>query len=142
MRVIGGGTAGSTLVSYCLALAMLWTTVAYDAKFDYAENSTLGECRNMGPESSSSRHIDHLVHKSRKRLSILKYIFGRGWGADSFTNINTYLALIKPILEYCYPIYSCVSKTNLQKLERVQLSAACTLTGFHNSCPSDNFMMI
>ncbi|GFT52950.1 hypothetical protein TNCV_1460501 [Trichonephila clavipes] len=46
-RVIGNGTAGNTLVSYCLALAMSWTTVAYDAKSDYAENFKLGESRNM-----------------------------------------------------------------------------------------------
>ncbi|GFY15954.1 hypothetical protein TNCV_1285991 [Trichonephila clavipes] len=43
-RVIGGGTAGSTLISYCLVFAMLWTTVAYD---DYAENFRLGESRKV-----------------------------------------------------------------------------------------------
>ncbi|GFU99339.1 transposable element Tcb2 transposase [Trichonephila clavipes] len=46
-RMIGDGTAGSTLISYCLALAMLRTTITYDAKFDYADNFKLGESRNM-----------------------------------------------------------------------------------------------
>ncbi|GFX37120.1 putative RNA-directed DNA polymerase from transposon BS [Trichonephila clavipes] len=57
------------------------------------------------PEISSSRHIDHLVHKSRKQLNILKYISCHDWGADSFTIRNNYLALFRPILEYGCPIY-------------------------------------
>ncbi|GFX40825.1 hypothetical protein TNCV_3760461 [Trichonephila clavipes] len=46
-RVIGSGTAGRRLVSNCFALATSWTTVTYDAKFDYAEHFKLGESRNM-----------------------------------------------------------------------------------------------
>ncbi|GFX40881.1 uncharacterized protein TNCV_3761021 [Trichonephila clavipes] len=49
-RVIGGGTAGSTLVSYCLSLATSWATFAYDAKFDPAENFKLGEGRDLRNE--------------------------------------------------------------------------------------------
>ncbi|GBM05219.1 hypothetical protein AVEN_181610-2 [Araneus ventricosus] len=41
------------------------------------------------------------------------------------------------ILEYGYPIYCCASDTNLQRLERVQLSAARFITGLRNSCPKD-----
>ncbi|GFU70101.1 putative RNA-directed DNA polymerase from transposon BS [Trichonephila clavipes] len=53
----------------------------------------------LDPEISSSRHIDHLVDKSRKRLNILKYLSGRDWSADSSPFRNTYLALIRPILD-------------------------------------------
>ncbi|GFS37691.1 RNase H domain-containing protein [Nephila pilipes] len=91
----------------------------------------------LDPEITSCRYIDHLVIKSRKRLNILKYISGRDWVADSFTLRNTYLALIRPILEYGYPIYCCASKTNLQKLERVQLSPARIITGLRNNCPNN-----
>ncbi|GFV33885.1 putative RNA-directed DNA polymerase from transposon BS [Trichonephila clavipes] len=86
----------------------------------------------LDPEISSSRHVDHLMYKSRKRQNILKYISGRDWGTNSFTIRNTYLALIRPILEYGYPIYYCATKTNLQKLERVQLNTARILTGIRN----------
>ncbi|GFT08625.1 probable RNA-directed DNA polymerase from transposon BS [Trichonephila clavipes] len=90
----------------------------------------------LDPEFNSNKHIDHLVSKARKRLNILKYLAGRDWGADAITLRTTYISLIRPILEYGYPIYSCASETNLQKLERVQLSAARIILGLRNSCPS------
>ncbi|GBO19426.1 hypothetical protein AVEN_148983-1 [Araneus ventricosus] len=40
-------------------------------------------------------------------------------------------------IKYGYPIYCCASNTNLQRLERVQLSAARIITGLRNSCPKD-----
>ncbi|XP_071043369.1 uncharacterized protein [Parasteatoda tepidariorum] len=82
-------------------------------------------------------HIDHLVSKARKRHNILKYLAGRDWGVDANSLRTTYISFIRPILEYGYPIYSCASETNLQKLERVQLSATRIISGLRNSCPSD-----
>ncbi|GBN26357.1 hypothetical protein AVEN_272409-1 [Araneus ventricosus] len=46
-----------------------------------------------------------------------------------------YTALILPDLEYGYQIYQVASQTNLNKLERVQLSAAQTITGLRSCCP-------
>ncbi|GFW77441.1 RNase H domain-containing protein [Trichonephila clavipes] len=57
--------------------------------------------------------------------------------AHSVTVKNTNFSLIRPILEYGYPIYCCAFKTNLQELEQVQLSTARILTGLRNKCPSD-----
>lgn len=91
----------------------------------------------LDPEFNCNKHIDHLVSKARKRLNILKYLAGREWGADANTLRTTYISFIRPILEYGYPIYFCASETNLQKLERVQLSAARIILGLKNSCPSD-----
>ncbi|GIX95651.1 reverse transcriptase domain-containing protein [Caerostris extrusa] len=36
-----------------------------------------------------------------------------------------------------FPVYCCASNTNLQKLERVQLSAARVITGLRNTSPND-----
>ncbi|GBO08626.1 hypothetical protein AVEN_120138-1 [Araneus ventricosus] len=47
----------------------------------------------------------------------------------------TYTALIRPVLEYGYQDYQLVSQTNLNKLERVQLSAARIITGLRSCCP-------
>ncbi|GIY77198.1 putative RNA-directed DNA polymerase from transposon BS [Caerostris extrusa] len=44
---------------------------------------------------------------------------------------------ITPILEYGILVYCCASNTNLQKLERVQLSAARVITGLRNTCSND-----
>ncbi|GFU15878.1 putative RNA-directed DNA polymerase from transposon BS [Trichonephila clavipes] len=82
-------------------------------------------------------HIDNIVFKARKRLNILRYISGRDWGAGAGTLRNTYISLIRPILEYGVPVYCSASVTNLQKLKKVQLSTARIITGLKNSCPRD-----
>ncbi|GIX70088.1 putative RNA-directed DNA polymerase from transposon BS [Caerostris extrusa] len=62
---------------------------------------------------------------------------GRDWGADAGTLRNTYISLIRPILEYGITVYCCASNTKLQKLERVQLSAVRVISGLRNTCPND-----
>ncbi|GFS97579.1 putative RNA-directed DNA polymerase from transposon BS [Trichonephila clavipes] len=91
----------------------------------------------LDPEILSNRHLEHLALRARKCIKILKYISGHDWGADAGTLRNTYVCLIRPILEYCFPIFCCSSDSNFQKLERVQLSAARIITGLRNSCPKD-----
>ncbi|GBM46153.1 hypothetical protein AVEN_48680-1 [Araneus ventricosus] len=54
----------------------------------------------LDPEILSNKHIDYLVLRARRRLNILKYISGRDWGADVSTLRNSYISLIRPILEY------------------------------------------
>ncbi|GFX91449.1 uncharacterized protein TNCV_3545321 [Trichonephila clavipes] len=66
-------------------------------------------------------------------MKILKYISGRG----ARTLRNTYIALIRPILEYGVQVYQVASASNLDKLERVQLSTVRVITGLRNSCPRD-----
>ncbi|GBL90830.1 hypothetical protein AVEN_100134-1 [Araneus ventricosus] len=44
---------------------------------------------------------------------------------------------IRPILEYGYQVYQVASDTNLKKLERLQLSAACIVTELLGSTPAD-----
>ncbi|GFV79892.1 RNase H domain-containing protein [Trichonephila clavipes] len=60
---------------------------------------------------------------------------GRDWGADAGTLSNNYISIIRPILEYGVPVYCSASVTNLQKLEKVKLSAARIITGLKNTCP-------
>ncbi|GFS54359.1 RNase H domain-containing protein [Trichonephila clavipes] len=83
----------------------------------------------LDPEILGNKHIDNIVFKARKRLSILRYISGREWGAGAGTLRNTYISLITPIFEYGVPVYCSASVTNLQKLEKVHLSAARIITG-------------
>ncbi|GFV98638.1 putative RNA-directed DNA polymerase from transposon BS [Trichonephila clavipes] len=91
----------------------------------------------LDPEILGNKHIDNIVFKARKWLNIVRYIFERDWGADAGTLRNTYISLIRPILEYSVPVYCSASVTNLQKLEKVQLSAARIITGLKNTCPRD-----
>ncbi|XP_055932819.1 uncharacterized protein LOC129962845 [Argiope bruennichi] len=67
----------------------------------------------------------------------MKFISGRDWGADAKTLRTTYISLVRPVLEYGFQIYHVASNTNLQKLERVQLSAARIITELRRSTPSN-----
>ncbi|GFU05221.1 RNase H domain-containing protein [Trichonephila clavipes] len=53
------------------------------------------------------------------------------------TNRKLYNFRPRIILEYGFPIFCCSSDSNLQKRERVQLSAARITTGLRNSCLKD-----
>ncbi|GFY33340.1 hypothetical protein TNCV_1897921 [Trichonephila clavipes] len=50
---------------------------------------------------------------------------------------NTYIAHIRPILEYGVPVYKVASASNLDKLKRVQLSVVRIITGVHIGCQRD-----
>ncbi|GFW57360.1 putative RNA-directed DNA polymerase from transposon BS [Trichonephila clavipes] len=91
----------------------------------------------LDPKILGNKHIDNIVFKARKRLNILRYISGRDWEADAGTLRNTYITLIRPILEYGVPVYCSASVRNLQKLEKVQVSAARIITGLKNTCLRD-----
>ncbi|GFW64721.1 putative RNA-directed DNA polymerase from transposon BS [Trichonephila clavipes] len=68
---------------------------------------------------------------------ILKYLSGRDWFSEASTLRITYIALVRPVLEYGHQIFQVASPTNLKKLEIVQLSAARIITGLGYSCPTD-----
>ncbi|GFX49122.1 uncharacterized protein TNCV_3077401 [Trichonephila clavipes] len=88
----------------------------------------------LDQEITSNKHIEGQVIKARKRLNVLKFISGWDWGAEARTLRTTFISLIRPVLEFGIPIYSCASDTNLNKLERVQLCAARIITELRYSC--------
>ncbi|GFV33758.1 uncharacterized protein TNCV_4568731 [Trichonephila clavipes] len=90
-------TTNKRLYSYQPNLKMDNKNLAYEKHPKY-----LGYV--LDPEWSSHKPIDHIVSKCRKRLSILKFIADKDWGAEAVTLRDTYLALIRPILEYGFPV--------------------------------------
>ncbi|GFT10485.1 RNase H domain-containing protein [Trichonephila clavipes] len=91
----------------------------------------------LNPEILGNKHINNIAFKARKRLIILRYISGSDRGADAGTMRNTYISLIRSILEYGVPLYCSTSITNFQKLKKVQLSAAWIITGLKSTCFRD-----
>ncbi|GBM15420.1 hypothetical protein AVEN_199672-1 [Araneus ventricosus] len=89
----------------------------------------------LDTEINCGKHIAKLAEKGRKRLQLLKFISGRDLGANSGTLRMIYTALSRPFLGYGYQIYQVAFHTNLNKLERVQLSAALMITGLRSCCP-------
>ncbi|UYV70786.1 hypothetical protein LAZ67_8000615 [Cordylochernes scorpioides] len=90
----------------------------------------------LDPSLTYGPHINQTVLRAKKRLNILKRISGYEWGADRDTLRQTYLALIRPILEYGQPVWQTASKTNLNKIDQVQSSAARIICGLRNTCPT------
>ncbi|GFT01738.1 putative RNA-directed DNA polymerase from transposon BS [Trichonephila clavipes] len=91
----------------------------------------------LDQEITSNKHIEGQVIKARKRFNALKFISGWDWRAEASTLRTTYISLIRPVLEFGIPIYSCASDTNLNTLERVQLCAARIIIGLRYSCQND-----
>ncbi|GFV33747.1 probable RNA-directed DNA polymerase from transposon BS [Trichonephila clavipes] len=104
-------TTNKRLYSYQPTLKMDNKNLAYENHPKYLEYV-------LDPEWSSHKHIDHIVSKCRKRLSILKFIAGKEWRSEAVTLRDTYLALIRPILQYGFPVYCCASAASLEKLEK------------------------
>ncbi|NSM56533.1 hypothetical protein HET73_03090 [Wolbachia endosymbiont of Atemnus politus] len=91
----------------------------------------------LDPSLSYKNHIDNIVTRAKKRLNIIKYISGKDWGANAKTLRITYLSLIRPILEYSLPVWISASKTNIDKVDRIQASAAKIICGLRNTTPND-----
>ncbi|GFV41467.1 probable RNA-directed DNA polymerase from transposon BS [Trichonephila clavipes] len=91
----------------------------------------------LDQEITSNKHIEGQVIKARNRLNVFKFMSGRAWGSEASTLRTTFIFLIRPVLEFGIPIYSCALDTNLTKLERVQLCAARIITGLRYSCQID-----
>ncbi|GFW73821.1 RNase H domain-containing protein [Trichonephila clavipes] len=58
-------------------------------------------------------------------------------GANAGTLRNTYITIFRPILEYGIPVYCSASATDLQGLEKVQISAARIINVLKNTSPSE-----
>ncbi|GFV88187.1 putative RNA-directed DNA polymerase from transposon BS [Trichonephila clavipes] len=82
-------TTNKRLYSYQPTLKMDNKNLAYEKHPKY-----LGYV--LDPEWSSHKHIDHIVSKCRKRLSILKFIAGKDWGADAVTLRDTFWLSLGP----------------------------------------------
>ncbi|GFV08143.1 putative RNA-directed DNA polymerase from transposon BS [Trichonephila clavipes] len=72
-----------------------------------------------------------------KHPKYLRYVLDPEWSTEAVTLRDTYLALIRPILEYGFPLYCCASAASLEKLEKIQLGAARIITGLRRSCPKE-----
>ncbi|UYV62927.1 hypothetical protein LAZ67_2002536 [Cordylochernes scorpioides] len=90
----------------------------------------------LDPALTFKKHIDTMISKAKNRLDILKKISGLNWGANANILRTTYLALVRPILEYATPAWINASKTNLSKMDRIQASAVKIIRGLRGSCPN------
>ena len=81
------------------------------------------------PTLTWKRHIDKLVEKCKKPLSILQCVANKNWGADRKSLINLYLAIIQSKINYGDFIYGSAAKCHLTNLNRIQHRALRIISG-------------
>ena len=57
----------------------------------------------MANDLKWSKHVEQIAHKANRELGLLKHTVG-GKNKDIFSNL--YKTLVRPILEYAYPVWS------------------------------------
>ncbi|UYV61874.1 hypothetical protein LAZ67_1006915 [Cordylochernes scorpioides] len=135
----------SRITKYCDFALYADYIIIWSSKRDFKEanknvNKALKELQHFAEKMkliiNPNKSEVGTVLRAKKRLDILKRISGYEWGADRDTLRQTYLALIRPILEYAQPVWQTASKTNLNKIDQVQSSAARIICGLRNICPT------
>ena len=74
-------------------------------------------------------HITTLKEKSQKRLSILRCVSRRKWGADRKTLKMLYLALIQSLINYASFLYGDINTKNRTSLQTIQNEGIRIFTG-------------
>ena len=74
-------------------------------------------------------HINKLKEKSHKRLSILRSVSKRKWGADRKTMCTLYKALIQSPIDYASFLYGTASDENLDTINKIQYEGIRIITG-------------
>ena len=76
------------------------------------------------------KHVEDLVKRAKKRLSLLKALTGTTWGQQKETLVATYKALIDSLFSYAAAVwFPNVSATNIRKLQTIQNAALRIATG-------------
>ena len=88
------------------------------------------------------KHVEDLVKRAKKRLSLLKALTGTTWGQQKETIIATYKALIDSLFSYAAPVwFPNTSATNVSKLQVIQNAALRIATGSHMMASVDHLHM-
>ncbi|UYV84372.1 hypothetical protein LAZ67_X001961 [Cordylochernes scorpioides] len=89
------------------------------------------------------KHIETMINKAKNRLRILKKISGLNWGANANILRTTYLALVRPILEYAAPAWiNAIDKVVGGARSIIQLTRmnGYVLVGLTNKCLAEHLI--
>lgn len=77
-----------------------------------------------------SKHIKAMKLKCAKRTNILRALAGTNWGGDRKTLLQIYIAIIRPIIEYCSIAYhGSLTDTQHKQVEAIQNTCIRIATG-------------
>ena len=84
-------------------------------------------------------HIDNVVSKGRKRVNVIKCMSTKSWGNSLETQRQVYQQYVRSGLEYASPSWNAwISKTERDRLQRVQNEALRSAAGLAKTCPTDS----
>ncbi|GFS17627.1 RNA-directed DNA polymerase from mobile element jockey [Elysia marginata] len=81
------------------------------------------------------KQIETVQKNAVRRTLLLKKLAGTSWGADMKLLKKTYVGYVRPVMEYGIAAWGTASKTNFQKIERVQNHSLRIMTGGIKSTP-------
>ena len=74
-------------------------------------------------------HIENIISKCKKVLSVMRCVAGKDWGADRSALKAMYMSLITSVFDFGCIAYSSASKSLLGKLDNIQVQALRTCCG-------------
>ena len=82
-----------------------------------------------------SAHIDSIEAKALKKLSIMRKLAGTKWGANIKILKQVYAGLVRPITEHASTTWASASKSNKDRLDKVQNAGLRIILGAMKSTP-------
>ena len=87
------------------------------------------------PRLSWTGHIKSLIERCLPRVNILRAVSNHHWGADRVTLLLLYRSLIRSVMDYGSIFYMSASKTNIDKLNKIQNICLRTALGARKTSP-------
>ena len=81
--------------------------------------------------------INNIKKKCLKANNIIKFLCGTRWGSSPQTLIMIYKSFVRSLIEYGIFVYFPTRKTEIEKLEKIQLSSLRTALGFRSTTPTN-----
>jgi len=89
-----------------------------------------------------NEHVKRVTEKAKKRINIMRAVASQEWGFDQELLKSTYIAMCRSVIEYgLVAWYPWISKTDREKIEKVQLEAARVITGLVVSSPKEAVLL-
>lgn len=115
-------------------IGRLPTLVLNDAPIEFVDRvKYLGVI--LDSKLSLVSHVEYVKSRAQKRISILKSISGKSYGADRTVLLRTYKSLIRPILEYSSFILDGPGNRHVQSLEVIQNTSLRIASGALRTSP-------
>jgi len=125
-------------INKCSVLHLGKNNLLYDYAIDSVTLPNVRDVRDLGviidSRLSFSAHYAQIVSKAHQRAGMITRCFK---SKDAHLLFRAFATYVRPLLEYCSPVWSPVYKCDIAKLESVQRRFTKKLKGLHELCYLD-----